>query len=102
MVQDGQAKKTERSIQAIEARVAELETQQHMYHVKGFALTFVVVHVCIFIWRFLALQMLSCVEYDEKNQLKMMDCKLRFNKIYKAILVLLRDWLSSLVVDSPS
>ncbi len=85
------------SIQAIEARVAKLETALSTLPETDFAMTFALVHVCILWGGFLAFALFLCVDFDEKNQLKMRYCRFTFHQMYISILVLLRDWLSRLI-----
>lgn len=90
--------KMEPSIEAIiDKKLKILEDRMEAYE-SMFVFNFVFLHLCIFVWGFIALQILfSCEAYAEKNNMKTRDCMLSFNKVYMVILMGLRDWLSRLI-----
>ena len=89
------------NMQSVEARVSKLEKEFESKQDTDFAFMFGLVHICVLLWGYLAFFMLSCVEFDENDQLRARECRPSINQLLKAILVLLRDWLSS-IIDGPS
>lgn len=90
--------KMEPSIETIIDKKLELLEERMEAYEGMFAFTFAALTLCIFIWGFIALQILfSCEAYAEKNNMKTRDCMLSFNKVYMVILMGVRDWLSRLI-----
>ena len=96
-MQDSQEVQKEK--ESIEARFAKLETKLDDYANTNFFLVLFQVNFCIFFWVYVAWCVISCVEYDEDNQLRVKECRPAFRQIYRPILVLLRDFLSRLIDD---
>lgn len=88
---------SQESMKAVEARVSKLEKEFESKQETDCMFTFGLVHLCIWLWGGLAFFMLSCVEFDENDQLRARECRPSIHQLSKAILVLLRDWLSSLI-----
>jgi hypothetical protein len=85
------------NMQSVEARVSKLEKEFESKQETDFAFMFGLLHICIFLWGFLAFVLLSCVEFDENDQLRARKCTPSINQLLRVIMILLRDWLSSLI-----